>query len=217
MNQAPANSRIVGFPRCLGISALSAIAGFSLLLSACMPARNHVEKCVEDELSRHPGAHLVDLYKYFFQDVFGPGHLVTNPSGAEAYLEQELSTMTESEPFKYQELNYVNQFVRVNLSVIQTGEVSKSDFLLAFLQSARDFTLPDVSSWRREWTEIVRIIEKNRPGLPGFPEEARQIDSLLQSGSFVVHHSADYIRLYQPHYRIIHRKHFKELNLKSEL
>ena len=169
MNQAPGNNSIIGFPRCLGSSALFAIAGFLLLLTACTGTGNRVEKSVEAELSLHPGAHLVDLYKYFFQDVFGPGHLVTDPSGAEAYLEKELSTMTAFEPFKYQELTYVSQFIRVNLSVIQTGEVAKSDFLKAFLESAREFTIPDVSSWRREWAEIVRIIEKFLDENPKIP------------------------------------------------
>lgn len=75
-----------------------------LLMVACSDDKRRIEKCVEAELNLHPEAHLVDLYKYFLQDVCGPGHLISNREEAEKYLDQELSTVKAFEPFDYQEI-----------------------------------------------------------------------------------------------------------------
>ena len=184
-------------------------------LMSCGSDKARIEKCVRSELKLHKDAHLLDLYKYFFQDVFGPGHLVSGREGPENYLESELSEAKSFEPFDYQELMYKNQFVRVNLRMIADGTIAKKDLLDAFMQSAKEFKLPEVSEWRKEWTEIAAIIKTGYPDLPGFREESLQIDSLLASGDYAVHHSEDYIREYDPHYRIIHRKYFNELILKK--
>lgn len=185
-----------------------------LTMLACSTDRSRIENCVEAELTLHPESHLVDLYKYFFQDVFGPGHLISNPEGAEKYLNEELTGATKFEPFDYQELMYKKQFIRVNLRMISDGDISSRELLDLFMQSARDFTIPAVDQWRREWRGIVRIIKRIKPDLPGFEDESFFIDSLLLSGKYAVHHSRDYIRLYDPHYRIIHRKFLDALSTK---
>jgi hypothetical protein len=175
--------------------------------------KNIVINCVAAELKLHPEAHLVDLYKYFFQDVFGPGHLVTDREAALKYLEQELTEAKFFEPADYEELMFRKQFVRVNLHMIVDNEISKEELLHAFMMSARKFKLPEVEQWRITWNEIALAIKETVPYLPDFDLELRQIDSLLQSGSYTVHHSRDYIRLYEPHYRLIKREYFNKLIL----
>lgn len=188
------------------------IAGFLVVqVMACADNQGRIEKCAEAELKLHPEAHLVDLYKYFFQDVFGPGHLISDREGPEKYLEEELAEAKVFEPFDYQELMYKNQFVRVNLRMIRDADISKRELLDAFMHSAQEFKLPDVNEWRKEWAKIVMVIKQVQPDLPGLKEEYLMIDSLLISGNYAVHHSQDYIRVYDPHYRIIYRKYFKKL------
>lgn len=192
------------------------IGGFLVVqLMACSDDKRRIEQCVEAELNLHPAAHLVDLYKYFFQDVFGPGHLVSDREGAEKYLDNELSAAKAFEPFDYQELMYRGQFVRVNLRMVTDADISKQDLLNAFMQSAQEFKLPKVDEWRMEWTEIARVIKELKPDLPGYNRESFMIDSMLQSGNYAVHHSRDYIRAYDPHYRLIHREYFKTLVFKN--
>jgi hypothetical protein len=185
------------------------------LLMACTDDKDRIEKCVEAELKLHREAHLVDLYKYFFQDVFGPGHLISGREGPAAYLDEELAGAKEFEPFDYQELKYNNQFVRVNLRMINNAEISKTELLDAFMQSAREFTLPETDQWRKEWTGIYKVIRQLHPDLPGISSESLMIDSLLLTGNYAVHHSRDYIRAYDPHYRLIHRKYFNKLIFKD--
>ena len=175
--------------------------------------RSRIARCVEGELRIHPESHLVDLYKYFFQDVFGPGHMVSDRASAAKYLDEELSSAGSFETADYEELMYRGQFVRVNLRMVADSVISKQVLLDAFMQSAQEFKLPDVDQWRGEWAEIARVIREVKPLLPGYDQESLQIDSLLQSGNYAVHHSRDYVRAYDPHYRIIHRKYFKKLIL----
>jgi len=186
-----------------------------LHLMACADDQSRIEKCVEAELKVHPEAHLVDLYKYFFQDTYGPGHLVSDREGAEKYLDQELSSAERFEPFDYQELMYKEQFVRVNLRMIVDADISKQEYLNAFMKSAQEFKLPKIEEWRKEWAEIIKVIKRMKTDLPGYSTESVTIDSMLQSGNCVVHHSQDYIRAYDPHYRIICREQFKDVILKK--
>lgn len=182
---------------------------FMVYMTACTNDRRKIEKCVEDEMKLHPAAHLVDLYKYFTQDAFGPGHMINDREEAEKYLNNELSVASTFEPFDYQELNFKNQFIRVNLRMIVDGGISKEVLLDAFMQSAKEFKLPDVDKWRMEWAGIAEVITRLRPGLPDLDRELAAIDSMLRTGNYAVHHSRDYIRSYDPHYRIIHRNFFK--------
>ena len=189
----------------------SVAAGFILIfLMAFSNDSKTIERCIESELKLHGESHLVDLYKYFFQDFFGPGHLVSGREGPEAYLENELAEAKSFEPFDYQELLYSKQFVRVNLRMVANNDITKKQLLDAFMQSAREFKLPDISKWRKKWTRIAAVIKELHPNLPGIAEESTMIDSLLLSGDYVVHHSQEYINAYHPHYRIIERKIFEK-------
>ncbi len=188
---------------------------FFVLMAAGSDNKTRIGKCVEAELKLHPEAHLVDLYKYFFQDEFGPGHLIPDRKGAEKYLDQELSAARAFEPFDYQELMYKKQFVRVNLRMIVHADITKQEFLDAFMQSAQEFKLPQVDEWRRAWAEIAGVIKEIKPDLPGYIRESFQIDSMLQAGNYALHHSQDYIRAYDPHYRIIGRKQFRHFVLNN--
>jgi hypothetical protein len=126
-------------------------------------------------------------------------------------LEQELSEAIFFEPADYEVLMFKRQFVRVNLRMIADSKISKEDLLDAFMKSAQNFKLPDVKQWRMTWNDIALVIKETVPGLPDFDLELRQIDSLLQSGNYAVHHSRDYTRLYEPHYRLIQREYFDKL------
>jgi hypothetical protein len=49
-----------------------------------------IEKAVINELKYYPEARLRDIYKNFFQDAFGPGHLIPDTTHAGNYLNYEL-------------------------------------------------------------------------------------------------------------------------------
>lgn len=175
-----------------------------------------IEASARQQLQHYPASTLKDLYKNFFQDAFGPGHLFTGEADAQTaarrYVEEEcLQTQQDGNPGPLYELTgSQGRFYRVNLSVITTGRVPLDTFMQAFLQSARQFTLPPLEQWVEEWKEIEAVIRRICPQLPGLDEDSQAIQALLQSGQYASHHSAAYEAAYRPHYRLIERTIFQE-------
>ena len=54
-----------------------------------MDMRSRVESVVKRQLELYPQSRLIDLYKNFFQDKFGPGHMVADTASAGAYIRRE--------------------------------------------------------------------------------------------------------------------------------
>jgi len=175
-----------------------------------------VEASVRQQLETYPASTLKDLYKNFFQDAFGPGHLMSNGADAEAsarsYLQRECQeAQRDGNPGPLYELTGSHgRFYRVNLSVINSGKVPLETYLDAFLSSARQFSLPPLSQWKAEWKETERIIRSVNPNLPGLEEDSQAIQTLLQNGQYVSHHSSAYEAAYKPHYRLIESEIFRE-------
>jgi len=60
------------------------------ITSLASEREQQIRQFVENELKRYPKARLQDLYKNYFQDAFGPGHLIPDTAAAGAYLDWEL-------------------------------------------------------------------------------------------------------------------------------
>ncbi len=56
--------------------------------------KNPVLKTVEKQIQKYPESALKDIYKSFFQDEYGHGHLLTDTSVSRKYFDYELSQMT---------------------------------------------------------------------------------------------------------------------------
>lgn len=135
-------------------------------------------------LREYPAATLRDIYKSFFQDQFGPGHIVADTAAAHAYLRSELAAMeADYVPIHYFEPAGVgDNFYRVDLSIIRDGVIEENDFFAAFMQSAEHFTLPDVAQWKLQWESIMKSVPDT---LPGFEADRGVINALLESGRYV--------------------------------
>ena len=58
-----------------------------ILLTSCLTLKHEqIRRAVERQLRMYPKSTLQDLYKNFFQDYFGPGHIVSDTLSAGAYL-----------------------------------------------------------------------------------------------------------------------------------
>lgn len=170
-----------------------------------------IQNAVKRMMHDYPQSTLQDMYKSFFQDQFGLGHLVSDSVSARNYLRQEIE---ESEHFSYLEFEptgYKKNFYRVNLSLVKSGMISFEDYFQAFMKSARDNHPITLYKWEREWKKILRIISDMDLGLKDFESDKKAIDSLLRNGQYACHHSQTYNQLYHPHYRLIKRKIAKKL------
>jgi hypothetical protein len=175
---------------------------------------NSISDAVVRQMTQFPKSTLQDLYKSFFQDRFGPGHIIADETSAMRYLQYELATMDTPIGPLLEPTGYCNRYTRVSLQVIKDSLVSVEQFFDVFMQSARMADTVDVGAWAEEWHEIER--EMSACGLDTLPDYSRDryvIDSLLDRGNYVMHHSQRYGEAYHPHYRIIRTDLVKELGL----
>lgn len=188
-----------------------------ILLAGCLSVNGQniaIEDAIKQQMRTYPASELQDLYKFFFQDAFGPGHLMSNATDAEEKMRQYLKTECEIAKKEanlcpdYERTGADGNFYRVNLSVINDGRVPFDIFLSAFTKSTRQFTLPKIDDWARQWKEIEQIVNKLGYRLPRQAEDSMEIHKMLKEGKYVVHHSQSYNNAYHPHYRLIERNLF---------
>lgn len=164
---------------------------------------NKIRQSVIAQLEQYPQSTLQDLYKNFFQDRFGPGHIVSDTASAAAYLRYELASASSMDGPLFDPTAYNGNFYRVNLSLIRDGYIPFDTFFDAFIRSVNDFTPISVDQWRVEWAHIQQVIDDMNLDLPDYDKDKEAIDQLLQQGKYAIHHSQQFSNAYDPHYRII--------------
>ena len=162
-----------------------------------------VKASVSRQLETCPESRLQDLYKSFFQDRFGPGHIIRDRQSARDYIISELSEADTLMGPVLEPCGWECNYVRVNLSVIADGLMTADELTDALVASAKEVTEEDIERWKAEWKEIAAIIAKNYPDLSGLDDDRARIEEMLASGQYACHHSAAYNAAYHPHYRII--------------
>ena len=161
-------------------------------------------------MEEYPESTLKDLYKNFFQDRFGPGHIIADPAAADRYLRWELDSYSEVSGAVAEPTGWEHRFYRVNLSVLKEGKVSYERFFDAFVRSVNGIEPVPMDEWRQEWARIETIIRLMGLGLPGHEADCREIEKRLEEGQYVGHHSEAFSNAYAPHYRIMSRQIFEE-------
>ena len=172
--------------------------------------KKQVRLAVSRQMQQYPASTLQDIYKNFFQDRFGPGHIVADTARAGAYLREELKQVTGLDVPMYEASVERSAYYRVSLAAIKSGLVSYEVFFSAFIRSVTALPGVDVSDWAKEWASIEKIIRSMSLDLPNYEEDARAIEALLAQGYYAVHHSKAYNLHYQPHYRLIEKKIFEK-------
>lgn len=172
--------------------------------------KKQVRLAVSRQMQQYPASTLQDIYKNFFQDRFGPGHIVADTARAGAYLREELKQVTRLDVPMYEASGERTAYYRVSLAAIKSGLVSYEVFFSAFIRSVTALPGVDVSDWAKEWASIEKIIRSMSLDLPNYEEDARAIEALLAQGYYAVHHSKAYNLHYQPHYRLIEKKIFEK-------
>ena len=198
---------------------------FIMLVLACVACgtktdsksdRELIGEAIAIQMKDYPQSTLKDVYKNFFQDAFGPGHLMSDAVDAQErmtnYLRSECeSAKTDVDPSPYYvKSGWHGRFYRVNLSVINEGKVPFDVFLSAFMESARNFVLPEIEDWSKEWAMIEEVFKERGYEVPGFSEDSTAISNLLKSGEYASHHSEQYEKAYHPHYRLIEKSIFED-------
>lgn len=169
-----------------------------------------VRSAVERQMQGYPKSTLKDLYKNFFQDKFGPGHIVSDTTAAGNYLRREMISYTETEGEIAEPTGWEGNFYRVNLSVIKNGQIPYQTFFDAFIRSVNGIRPVTVAEWQKEWNRIEGIIRSMNLSLPDYENDRKEIDDRLERGEYVGHHSKAFEDSYSPHYRIISKEIFEQ-------
>lgn len=183
-----------------------------LFLCSCTQEES-IRRAVQAQLRDYPESRTQDIYKSFCQDKLGPEHLIPNADGARAYLISELDEYRadlDSGRYTVPEARYyptgdAGNFVRVDLSVVLDSLVSAEALLDAFVRSANAGQQMSKEAWTAEWGRIAAVLRKHFPDIPDLEADLRQIDSLMEGGHYILHHSPAFNAAYHPHYRIIAR------------
>lgn len=184
---------------------------FTTMIGNAQQSRDdRIREAVERQLRDFPKSTLQDLYKSFFQDRFGPGHIVSDTSAAGNYLRHELNSSEFFHEIYYEPTGYESNYYRVNLSVLKENKMSYQEFFDAFIRSVEQVNLDDISEWKTEWSEIEAVIISMDLGLEHFEEDLEMIQSVLAQDKYAIHHSRVYNAEYHPHYRIIERSIFEK-------
>ena len=163
---------------------------------------------IEHQLAVYPQSTLQDVYKAFYQEHFGPEHMITDTAAVRKYLDHELTVMgDERGGLYYEPIGLEGNYVRVYLKAVKDNLITAQELLQAFLDSAAARQEPDVE-WAAKWNTIVEVIDAIKPG---FGDSERDLLHKASLENQAVHHSRAYNAAYHPHYRIIHRNIFELL------
>ena len=170
-----------------------------------------VEAGIARQLEMYPQSTLQDIYKSFYQECFGPGHIIEDEYSAAAYFHQETSISAE-EPYGgylYEPCGADGGYYRVNLYAVNAGILPADVVLSAFLRSAKPVTPEGIKTWKRTWRAVEKIAADFH--LRGYEEDKEALDAIIESDSpdMAVHHSDAYSEAYDPHYRIIAKDIFE--------
>ena len=191
---------------------LSLVCSFSLFGQSVDTVA--VRSAIERQLVTYPESTLQDIYKSFYQEHFGPGHIINDTASARHYLMRELSEMGETQSPYFEPTGSQGYYVRVYLSAIADSLITAERLLDAFIRSANLWQEP-AASWLDKWEAIVSIIQTNKMEIGNFETDLPLLTEAARNNQ-AVHHSSRYNEAYHPHYRIVERGIF-EIELKPSL
>ena len=166
-----------------------------------------MRSAIEMQLVTYPESTLQDIYKSFYQEHFGPGHIISDTASARRYLVRELSEMGKTQSPYFESTGSQGDYVRVYLSAVADSLITAEQLLDAFVRSANLWQEPAVS-WMEKWETIVSIIQANKMEIEGFETDLPLLTEAARNNQ-AVHHSRRYNEAYHPHYRIVERGIFE--------
>ena len=184
-----------------------------LLISFSLMAATK-EEVVDYLVNTYPRAQLVDIYKSFYQDNFGPGHILGDTVSAKRYYLYELGDTTNWGGPEFEFTGEGKNFVRLNMDLIRRGIIPAEVYFEAFQNSLGRVEKPTDDFWISEWSQIDSIIKVKDYHFINEENDRKYIEEKLASRNFPIHHSDNFNNNYNFHYRIISLPEFEKLKEK---
>ena len=166
-------------------------------------------KRLQDYMKEFPASDLCDVYKFCFQDVFGPAHLAIDSASAVKSIDGEIEKSKTLGGPDYQYTGCEGNYVRVNLSLVKNRTLTASQLASCLARSVNPPHPMSVEEWKYRWGELETILLNMKPSPGHFALDSESIESLLDRGGYAVHHSYSFNSTYNFHYRIVRRDIFE--------
>lgn len=151
--------------------------------------------------TRYPQLESRDLLKFLHHSAFGCGHLITDASAAEEWLQQEMDTCGGEGDMEV----LCGGFCRVHLPLLKAMGVSARSFARLFALSAEK-TVPGSEAME---PLLAAALDMAREGLLpcSYDDFSAAAQSWQQAGYPAQHHSPSFREIYRPAYRVLHTSH----------
>lgn len=106
---------------------------------------------------------MIDLYKNYFQDAYGPYHLISDTTHAVIYVNKALNNLSNKDTLMLQSLGVNHDYYRINLWLVKEGTILRNVLLEAMVNNVPLGRKLDIQSSRKEWDEVLQIIKATRP------------------------------------------------------
>ena len=180
-----------------------------MLFADCQPDAHlvNIRAAIERQLAAYPESTLQDVYKSFYQEHFGPEHMIADTVSVQQYLLMELAESDVASEVYFEPVGSEGRYVRVYLSAVADGLVTTEQLLEAFIRSANS-EQPPLPDWKTEWETVVSVIQKHHLKVNDFDTQLPALTEAAQNRQ-AVHHSQPYREAYHPHYRIVEQGIFE--------
>ncbi len=170
--------------------------------------QDSISRALDYHLSAHPASQYRDIYKYFMQDYFGPGHILADTAASRRYLMYELSDSGCFGGPLYEPTGFRGNFYRVNLSLIKDSIIPTEIFFNAFVESLQGVVPPSGDEWMSTWKEIDDVIRDKGIRFVSEESDRAELSRQFGVGDYIVHHSRMFNDSSRFHYRIITKRIF---------
>lgn len=180
-----------------------------ILFPYAVSAQDVCVKRLQQYMKEFPESDLCDVYKFCFQDVFGPAHLNIDSVAAEKNIVGELAKAKTLGGPDYQYVGCEGNYVRVNLRLVKNGTVTASKLAGCLARSSQSPAQMSVEEWRYRWDELEEVASKLSPRPGHFALDRQSLNDLLEKGGYAAHHSYAFNSTYNFRYLIVRKDIFE--------
>ncbi|MFO7969108.1 MAG: hypothetical protein R6U15_03210 [Candidatus Izemoplasmatales bacterium] len=166
---------------------------------------------------KYPLMEISDYLKLIYQNSFGPKHFAKDLTldNIIKYLREEYENDLTGDNINIIE-DIGNDYVRVSLKIIDKQKLKLENLAIAFYKSMDSKVIDYNNSKMLFNKQIELLIDMIKTGEIKLDKEKAIsfIKEYLNNGIKPISHSKIYKKNYKPHYRVIHKKHLKELGIR---
>lgn len=172
-------------------------------------------KNIKNHLQKHPKAQAEDIYKYIYQSVFGPAHLLHDKDMAKSELLKEWSSLTQSSipEEEIEILDSESSFARLNLRPFKKNGGDVESLYKAIIETAGEMHGQDEKLEQRFNLILASkdIMDKK------MVEDLTRVYNEMKLKKFPeIHHSDVYKKEYKPAYRVVNPNFIEKMHVESK-